>query len=137
MPNYDVLGLSSSMGPRLREFVECQLVEDLLIYGVSLQVLKFDWSESCIEGHDAEYLDGSFENFSGIAIFDRNDLLIAQGWMDFVQVDTGFFVYWDYLEIVEGKKLVSKKVTHGIPNHIWEKLPIALKESKKADRMLN
>lgn len=46
-------GMSGSMGPKLRRLVETQLIDDLKNYGLNNPNLKFDWSESCVEGHDA------------------------------------------------------------------------------------
>jgi hypothetical protein len=54
--NYIDLGLSSPMGINLRKLVESQLLQDLINYGIDKLDLKFDWSESCIEGHDTDYL---------------------------------------------------------------------------------
>lgn len=62
-PNYGDQGLSSSMGPKLRQLVEEQLTQDLRKYKIDQDKLKFDWSKSCIEGHDLEVLDGIIENF--------------------------------------------------------------------------
>jgi hypothetical protein len=78
-PDYINLGLSTSMGPQLRTFVEKQLVDDLLFYSNELFQVKFDWSDSCIEGHGTEYLDGILDNCSGIGLFDVNDNFVADG----------------------------------------------------------
>jgi hypothetical protein len=77
--NYSYLGFSDSMGPKLRRLVEDQLLTDLSHYGIYSANLKFDWSDSCIEGYDATYLDGSLENYSGIAISDTEDNLVVGG----------------------------------------------------------
>lgn len=47
-PDYLSFGLSTSMGPQLREAVEKHLLTDLYHY-CQKENLKFDWSESCIE----------------------------------------------------------------------------------------
>ena len=127
------------MGPQLRAFVEEQLLKDLLYYGVTLQDLKFDWSNSCIEGHDAAFLDGSFENFSEISLFDINDNPIAEGWMDFLEVelDPPLIIYWNFLDVIENGHLVSKKKSPGIPEHVWQRLSPKEKESNENDRMKN
>lgn len=124
MPDYNNLGMSITMGPKLRKLVENQLLEDLRIYGVSFDNLKFDWSESCIEGHQTFYLDGSVENFSSIGLYSSDDQLIAHGWMDFVHnVENNFFkAYWDLLEtFIDGQQ--ENKKEFGIPDHIWDMIP--------------
>lgn len=126
-PNYTNLGLSSSMGPNLRIFVERQLADDLRNYGISLNQVKFDWSDSCIEGHDTYFLDGSLENFSGIAVFDVDDTLIAEGWMEFIHEQDFFLAYWEYVSTFNGNKKVSEKTDKGIPAHIWTKIPDGIK----------
>ena len=121
-PNYEDLGLSISMGPQLRSLVEMQLLADLKVYGVPPDNLKFDWSNSCIEGHDSSFLDGELENFSGISIFNNNQL-IAEGWMDFVHEGTFFLAFWDYLTVWENDAIVLDKNKAGIPDHVWERIP--------------
>ncbi len=69
------------MGLKLRQLVEKQLSNDLRNYKVVQKKLKFNWSESCIEGHDLDFLDGSVENFSDIAVYDNKDKLIAKRWI--------------------------------------------------------
>jgi hypothetical protein len=123
MPNYKDLGLSSSMGPQLRTFVERQLLADLTNYGISSNNLKFDWSDSCIEGHDTTYLDGKLENFSGIALYDAENNLVAEGWMDFIHEGDFFLAYWDYLSIWQVDKKIFDKNKPGIPDHVWRQLP--------------
>jgi len=127
-PNYIDLGFSKTMGPELRRLVEKQLLADLCFYNVVDLDLKFDWSESCIEGNDTEYLDGSLENYSGIAVFDNNDKLVAEGWMEFIHAGKFFLVYWDYLTIMQGDKRVFDKKA-GIPNHVWEQIPVDIRPS--------
>ena len=83
-PNYFSRRLSCCMGKKLRKEVERQLLIGLEQYNVSVDGLKFDWSESCIEGKCASYLDGSLENFSGIRLFNKNDEFFAEGWMNFI-----------------------------------------------------
>ena len=41
-PNYIDLGFASSMGPKLRQLVEQQLLADLSVYNVDITNLKFD-----------------------------------------------------------------------------------------------
>jgi hypothetical protein len=91
------------MGPELRSLVERHLVEDLKFYGIDKE-LHFDWSDSCIEGHDTNYLDGSLENFSGIAVFDNHENLVADGWMEFIHEGDFFLAYWNYVTTWESDK---------------------------------
>ncbi len=121
-------GMSGSMGPKLRLLVETQLINDLKNYGIDNQNLKFDWSESCIEGHDTEYLDGEVENYSHIKIFDENDnIVVTYGWMNFIHEDDFFISYWYYLEVIINGEVKYEKDIPFIPNHIWEILPEKIK----------
>lgn len=129
-PNYSNYGLSISMGKLLRKEVETQLMNDLTKYGIDNNGLLFDWSDSCIEGRCANYLDGSVDRFSGIKLFDTNDNLFADGWMDFIfeKSYNVFIVYWHFLSIYANGKRLEIKETLGIPPHIIEILPDKLKE---------
>lgn len=106
------------MGPKLRALVEKQLLEDLKYYDVTDSNLKFDWSNSCIEGSYTEYLDGSLENYSGISLYDKNDELVAEGWMEFIHSEPHFIVYWDHL--IFRNHHPKEKTEFGIPKHIQE-----------------
>ena len=134
-PNYTDLDYAARMGPRLRALVEEQLVNDLNNYGVSGAVLKFDWSRSCIEGHCTDFLDGSVENFSGIAVFNSADELVADGWMEFVHDGEFFLAYWEFVETYDGEKKLAEKKQVGIPKHIWQLLPEQLKPGLMEARM--
>lgn len=124
-PNYNELGFSSMMGPELRIFVEQQLCNDLKVYGIIGNEFKFDWSESCIEGHDTAFLDGRVENFSGINVFNEEEEHIAEGWMEFIHEPTcNFFIaYWEFLRFFDSGKEVEIKGEVGIPIHIFKKIP--------------
>lgn len=119
------LGFSDCMGPQLRDFVERQLLGDLCNYilpetRASLANLHLDWTDSCVEGHRTSWLDGEIENFSGIAIFDQDQNLIAEGWMDFIETDTGLEVFWWSLH---GPALKSRSEdVNKVPRHIWDRL---------------
>jgi hypothetical protein len=120
------LGHSDCMGPKLREFVERQLIEDLNVYlsdgqPISLNEVTFDWSESCVEGHRTSYLDGELENFSGIDVIHKSNDLIAGGWMEFIETKDSLLVFWWYLHSV-GKRKIRKKTDGGIPGHVWRLL---------------
>lgn len=122
-PDYVNLGLSIPMGPQLRALVEQHLLTDLAAYVILNQKLKFDWSDSCIEGRDSTYLDGSLENYSGILLFDEQDDLVVDGWMEFIHEGDFFLVYWDYVTVWQNGEEIFDKPKPGIPDHIWAQLP--------------
>lgn len=120
-PNYNEYGLSSSMSIELRKIVESQLIEDLGFYGINAVDVRFDWSNSCIEGHDGKYFESYLENYSGILVFDKKDNLLAEGWMDFVD-SPKLLVFWDFITTWRGSKILKEKSTTGIPKHILLKV---------------
>jgi len=120
-PDFINLGYASKMGSKLKFLVEQQLIEDLNNYDFHEEGLKFDWSDSVIEGHYSEYLDGSVENFSGICLYNKLDELIAEGWMDFVHEDDFFVAYWDHLLFRNHHP--KEKTEFGIPKHVLAMLP--------------
>ncbi len=124
-PNYIDLGSADLITPELRILVEKQLSEDLAYYGLDTQDFRFDWSESCQEGHQTFCLGGTVESLSGIGVFDIYDYPMASGWMDFLDdPDKGFFLaYWEYVTVyaLDGSIVLEKKEP-GIPPHIWAKL---------------
>ena len=124
-PNYTNLGFSIIMGPKLRMLVEQQLSDDLKAYGIIENQFKFDWSESCIEGHETAYLDGRVENFSGVNIFNEKDEHVAEGWMEFIhEPGYDFFVaYWEFLDVFELGREICIKDNAGIPLHVYNKIP--------------
>jgi len=104
---FDKYGLSSTMGPKLRELVETQLSSELnALLDTSLE-FDFDWSESCIEGHDAVFLDGSLENYSGIIVTNKQALIKASGWIEFIQ------------EFYCKPKLVIHHLAHKFNSILW------------------
>jgi hypothetical protein len=114
------------MGPSLREFVESQLLLDLKNYippGSTIRAsdIRFDRSESCVEGHRTRWLDGDIENFSGIAVFDLNRGLVAEGWMEFIETEIGLEVFWWYLDSDDDLSIQSKS-SNDLPQHIWDRL---------------
>lgn len=118
--NYHDMGLSASMGPQLRKEVERQLLRDLNYYHEFTEELSFDWSESCVEGKSLNYLDGSLDRFSGIAIINIDGQMVADGWMDFIYLNDNdqLIIYWDFLDVyIEGHK-IKKKSNTGLPEHI-------------------
>lgn len=134
-PNFKDFGFADRMGPKLKSEVEYQLLNDLKFYQINEDDLKFDWSESCIEGHNPNILDGTVENFSGISVFDCSDSLIAEGWMEFIHESDLFIVYWEFVTTWDGNKKLKEKKAVGLPNHIWKKLPDKTKSKYRELRM--
>ncbi|SFD72788.1 hypothetical protein SAMN05216378_1164 [Paenibacillus catalpae] len=119
-PNYYDMGMSISMGKQLQGFVEEQLINDLMHYHKFTGELRFDWSDSCIEGEDLTYLDGSLDRFSGIMIFNSNNEPVADGWMDFVFLNESnqLIVFWKYLSIFVGDKEIDAINSQELENHV-------------------
>jgi hypothetical protein len=120
------LGFSDCMGPRLREFVESQLLLDLKYYTppgsqISASDICFDWSESCVEGHRTRWLDGEIENFSGIAVFDLRKRLVAEGWMQFIETKAGLEIFWWFLRGGNDYGIRAKS-SNQVPQHVWDRL---------------
>ena len=119
------LGFSDCMGPELRKLVERRLLDDLGNYllpeiEASHVGLHFDWSDSCVEGHRTSWLDGEIENFSGIAVLDQEQNLIAEGWMEFIRTKADLEVFWWQLR---GAAIKSRiKTVNTVPKHIWDRL---------------
>lgn len=134
-PDFDALGCADRMGPKLRALVEFQLVADLKHYGIRDGGLKFDWSDSCIEGHRTEHLDGSVENFSGITVYDLENMLIADGWMEFIHEGDFFQAYWEFVRTWNGDQKLKEKKEVGIPAHIWKLIPGSARSNYKAERL--
>lgn len=65
-------------------------------------------------------MDGSLENFSGILLFNKDDQLVADGWMDFVYTkeQDRLIVYWQFLDIYVEDKVWQVKSQPGIPAHL-------------------
>jgi len=122
-PNYQKLGFSDWMGPKLRAEVERQLLLDLKHYITTEKELFFDWSESCIEGKRIKYLDGEVENFSGISLYDSEDEPILEGWMNFYfkEETNTFIVYWDCLDDLRSGIEIELK-DFGIPEHVKKQI---------------
>ncbi|OKP99310.1 hypothetical protein [Paenibacillus sp. P46E] len=130
-PDYINLSFADCMGINLRAEVERQLSEDLKCYGIIQDEYKFDWSECCIEGHRTKYLDGAVENFSSIMVFNSNDELFADGWMEFIYEDDVFIAYWEFLDKYEKDQEIRLKNECGIPLQIYEQIPEQFKEKYK------
>jgi hypothetical protein len=116
------------LGKRLRVEVERQLLEDFRYYFKDQDDITIDWSDPCGEGHETEHLDGSLENWSDVWIVNVKGERIAWGWIDFVHGgdDNPLFVFWHYLHFGEdGEDMVR---SHGIPQHIWDRLPNSSKD---------
>ena len=116
-PNYSSMGLARCMGPALKQEIERQLNRDLEHYGASIVGFRYDWSDSCIEGKCIAWLDGVLENFSGIRVFNEHDVLLATGWMEYIEVGSNLIIYWDWLKIYQGETVIPAKSSFGIPSH--------------------
>lgn len=131
-PDYNNLGLSHPMGEKLRKEVERQLNFDIRNYGINNEVLKYDWSESVIEGRYTNVFEGHLANYSDIKVFNSMDEIIAEGWIDFIHEEQYgvFILYWDQLDLYENG--VPKEVKNfGIPYYIYDKLDDGLKVKYK------
>jgi len=135
VPDFVALGDADRMGPELRALVESQLVGDLQKYGVRGDGFRFDWSEACIEGHLTELIDGSVENFSGIMVYDLENNLIADGWMEFIHEGDFFQAYWEFVRTWQGDQKLKEKKEVGIPAHIWKLVPETARSKYKAERL--
>jgi len=109
------------MNIELRKIVESQLIEDLIFYGIDTVDVRFDWSNSCIEGHDGEYFGSYLENYSGILVFDKMENLLADGWMDFID-GPKLVVYWNFIETWKGSQRLAEKSTPSVPKHVLDKI---------------
>ena len=118
----DNLGRSQRLGKQVREEVERQLLVDLKHYGVEEEGITFDWSESLIEGHFVDWLDGILESFSSIVMLDKAGNLLGHGWMDFVLINNYSepVIFWNFLT-VRNKKV---KRWPGAPDHVWSQLSL-------------
>lgn len=134
MADFNNYGYSQTMGPLLRAEVERQLLFDLENYYIFDGPLRFDWSETCMEGKHAEYLDGSLDNYSGISIMNDKMELVADGWMDFILTDK-LIVYWEFIDSYTGNLSAKGKDEPGIPTHIWNRLTIQEQARLKQQRL--
>lgn len=125
---YNNFGLSYPITEKLRKEVERQLTQDIRYYGINNDILKYDWSESIIEGRCSKVFDSYISNFSDIRVFNYMDEIIAEGWIDFIheaKYDL-FIVYWDQLDLYDNG--VPKEVKKfGMPDYIFNKLSDDLK----------
>lgn len=135
-PDYINLSFAIIMGKELKMEVERQLTGDLQFYGIIQSEYKFDWSNCCIEGHCTKYLDGEVENFSSISVFNANDEIVAEGWMEFIHEDDLFIAYWEFLDKYQDNKEIKLKSECGIPLHIYSRLPNEIK-IKYEDQLLS
>lgn len=125
------------MGKELRTEVERHLLADLKYYGINDNSLMFDWSESCIEGKCANYLDGSLDRYSGIKLFNNDNKFVAEGWMEFIyeKREGLFIVYWHFLDVMCDGNLVRAKEKPGMPDHIFNVLPRHLQQKYFDERL--
>ncbi|OUS68765.1 hypothetical protein B1748_32880 [Paenibacillus sp. MY03] len=114
------MGFAMTMGPKLKREVERQLLLDLNHYHPFPDELRFDWSDSCTEGKCLNYLDGSLDCFSSIYVYNKEDEVVGDGWMDFlyvVEIDQ-LIVHWKFLVIYIDEAMVIAKSDVGVPEHI-------------------
>lgn len=124
--NWDKYGFSCTMGPKLRGLVQIQLVDELnSLLGLSIK-FDFDWSKSCIEGHNGMFLDGSLENYSGIRLTNKQASIKADGWMDFIQEGDFFLAYWDQITVWRNNKELFSK-DFGISSFAFALVPEELR----------
>ena len=71
------------------------------------------------------------EDMSDVAVRNRDGATIAEGWIDFVHGGDNLplFVFWLFLDVVEGGVRRRVKDDVFVPEHIWHRLP---DESKDA-----
>jgi hypothetical protein len=125
LPNSHTV-LHTSMGVKLKEVVESQLIKDLGNYKILKQPLRFDWSQSYGTGRTATFLDGSIQNFSRIIVFDQIGNLVADGCMDFICNRIFCISYWDLVTTWRDGNILCEKKEQGVPLHIWKQLPAAM-----------
>jgi|GEM_PF-6461377 len=118
--------LHTSMGVKLKELVESQLVKDLAHYKILKQSLSFDWSQSYGTGRNSTFLDGTIQNFARIILFDQSGNLVADGCMDFICNRIFCVAYWDLVTTWREGNILCEKKEQGVPFHIWKQLPAAM-----------
>jgi hypothetical protein len=64
-------------------------------------------------------------------VFNADDELIADGWMEFIHEDDMFIAYWEFLDKYENDQEIRLKNECGIPLHIYEEIPDQFKEKYK------
>ncbi len=82
-----------------------------------------------------DFLDGSVENLSGIAVFDNLDNLVAEGWMEFITDGKFFLAYWEFLTTWDNGVKLKEKREVGIPSHVWRQIPDELKMNYKHKKL--
>ncbi len=129
--NFQHLGSTAQMGPRLAAEVERQLLADLAHYGVETTGASFDWSESCQEGHCTSVMDGNLEELSNVVVLGRGAEAIAEGWIDFIHGGVGnpLFVFWLHLSVPQAGMWIRVKSDNAIPEHVWNRLPEHTKQA--------
>ena len=110
----------------LRQWVERQLIHDLLAYGVRGS-LTIDWSQASNGSRSQAYMSGRLTNYNRIIVFDEQGELIADGCMDFILTDHYAVCYWDLVTIWRNGQMTCEKKEQGIPPHVWRVLPGSLR----------
>lgn len=121
------------MGAGLRAEVERQLLADLEHYraGSATSGCTIDWSHPCQEGHCTDVLGGVLEEMSSVFVLDREGILVAEGWVDFVHggATLPLHVFWLFLDLVEEAGRIRVKDDLAIPEHVWARLDDASKDA--------
>lgn len=128
--------MAKVMGPQLLNKVGKHLLADLSNYGIpDSESLRISWTESEGEGNWAQYLDGEIENYAYLTILDANFQAIGQGSMEFIidEEEHVFLVYWNSLYFIHPE--FKGKIAPGIPDHIWNIIPIRSRKLYKNQRM--
>lgn len=132
IPNYKNLGFADTLWTQLKALIEKQLSDDFKYYDSQEQnKLKFDWSNSMIEWNYSTLLDWAAQNFSWIKVFNNNDRLIAEGWMNFIHNGEFFISYWEFLDIYNQEMKIDYKKSkcNYIPKHILAQLQDKVKNN--------
>ncbi|MEZ4724242.1 MAG: hypothetical protein R2863_06245 [Candidatus Kapaibacterium sp.] len=65
-----------------------------------------------------DYLDGEFENFSGIEVFNKDKELLADGWMEFIHESKMKSLFIEICYNLEKRKKLKRRRDLRIPKHV-------------------
>lgn len=71
------------------------------------------------------------ENFSGIVVEDVENALIAEGWMEFIETESGLEVFWWFLYGASDYAILEK-TTSTVARHVWDRLSPEVRDVWKA-----
>ncbi|MBE7463590.1 MAG: hypothetical protein HS116_08810 [Planctomycetes bacterium] len=117
----------------LRAYVEAELIVESNKLGVSMIGWRFDWSDTCPEGHPFQYLDGLLENLGNVSIFGLSPDERANGSIDWVlDAQEGRpRIYWEDLYVYQNGVWIQIAKFKSIPDHIWNTLSEESKQIAK------